>query len=79
MIHHGKKTLTTNQGIPVAENQNSLTAGQRGPVLLQDVHLIEKLAHFDRGLVPEHVVHAKGAELTGISRAHRSMAAFTKA
>ena len=37
-----KKPLTTNQGVPVADNQNSLTAGQRGPVLLQDVHLIEK-------------------------------------
>ena len=48
-----KKTLTTNQGIPVADNQNSLTAGQRGPVLLQDVHLIEKLAHFDRERIPE--------------------------
>lgn len=39
------KNLATNQGVPVADNQNSLTVGQRGPVLLQDVHLIEKLAH----------------------------------
>jgi len=56
-----KKTLATNQGIPVADNQNSLTAGQRGPVLLQEVHLIEKLAHFDRERIPERVVSAKGA------------------
>jgi catalase len=56
-----KKPITTNQGIPVADNQNSLTAGQRGPVLLQDVHPIEKLAHFDRERIPEHVVQAKGA------------------
>ncbi|MFZ1898284.1 MAG: catalase [Methanoregula sp.] len=43
-----KKTLTADQGVPVADNQDSLTAGQRGPVLMQDVHLIGKLAHFDR-------------------------------
>jgi catalase len=42
------KHLTTNQGVPVSDNQNSLTVGQRGPVLLQDVHLIEKLAHLIR-------------------------------
>jgi catalase len=60
-----KKTLTTEQGIPVADNQNSLTTGQRGPVLLQDVHLIEKLAHFDRERIPERVVHAKGAGAHG--------------
>ncbi len=52
--------LTTNQGVPVADNQNSLTVGERGPVLLEDVHLIEKLAHFDRERIPERVVHAKG-------------------
>ena len=74
-----KKTLTTNQGIPVADNQNSLTAGQRGPVLLQDVHLIEKLAHFDRERIPERVVHAKGAGAHGYFQIHKSMAAFTKA
>ena len=49
MIHHGEKTLMTNQGIPVADNQNSLTAGQRGPLFVQDVRLIEKLAHFRPG------------------------------
>ncbi|MDD1757748.1 MAG: catalase, partial [Methanotrichaceae archaeon] len=53
--------LTTNQGVPVSDNQNSLTIGQRGPVLLQDVHLIEKLAHFNRERIPERVVHARGA------------------
>lgn len=52
--------LTTSAGAPVADNQNSLTAGSRGPVLLQDVHLIEKLAHQNRERIPERVVHAKG-------------------
>jgi len=74
-----KKTLTTNQGIPVADNQNSLTAGQRGPVLLQDVHLIEKLAHSDRERIPERVVHAKGAGAHGYFQVYKSMAPYTKA
>lgn len=56
-----KKTLTTNQGFPVADGQNSLSAGQRVPVLHQVVHLIEKLIHFDREWIPERVVHAKDA------------------
>src|SRR3972149_6675310 len=61
------KHLTTNQGAPVADDQNSLTVGQRGPVVLQDVHLIEKLAHFDSERIPERVVHAKGAGAHGYS------------
>jgi catalase len=74
-----KKTLTTNQGVPVADNQSSLTAGQHGPVLLQDIHLIEKLAHFDRERIPERVVHAKGAGAHGYFQVYKSMAPFTKA
>lgn len=74
-----KKTLTTDQGVPVADNQNSLTAGQRGPVLLQDVHLIEKLAHFDRERIPERVVHAKGAGAHGYFQVYKSMAEYTRA
>lgn len=53
------KTLTTAAGIPVPDNQTSLTAGQRGPTLLQDHYLLEKLAHFNRERIPERVVHAK--------------------
>ncbi|MBR7554786.1 catalase [Allobacillus sp. GCM10007491] len=60
-----KKRLTTSSGAPVGDNQNSITAGNRGPVLLQDVHLLEKLAHFDRERIPERVVHAKGAGAYG--------------
>ncbi|MDD1699295.1 MAG: catalase [Methanoregula sp.] len=74
-----KKTLTTNQGVPVTDNQNSLTAGQRGPVLLQDIPLIEKLAHFDRERIPERVVHAKGAGAHGYFRVYKNMALYTKA
>jgi catalase len=53
-------TLTTAGGAPVPDNQNSITAGARGPVLLQDWQLIEKLAHQNRERIPERVVHAKG-------------------
>lgn len=59
-----KKKLTAANGRPIADNQNSQTAGQRGPVMLQDPWLIEKLAHFDREVIPERRMHAKGSELT---------------
>jgi len=72
-----EKHLTTNQGVPVSDNQNSLTVGRRGPVLLQDVHLIEKLAHFDRERIPERVVHAKGAGAHGYFQVYKSMAKYT--
>ena len=55
-----KKKLTTSAGAPIADNQNSLTAGSRGPVLMQDYQLIEKLAHQNRERIPERAVHAKG-------------------
>ena len=60
-----KKTLSTAFGAPVGEDQNTLTAGDRGPALMQDVHLLEKMAHFDRERIPERVVHAKGAGAGG--------------
>ncbi len=59
------KTLTTTAGRPVADNQNSVTAGPRGPVLIQDFQLIEKMAHFNRERIPERVVHAKGSGAHG--------------
>jgi catalase len=55
-----KPMMTMAFGRPVEDNQHSLTAGQRGPILVQDHHLIEKMAHFNRERVPERVVHAKG-------------------
>jgi len=74
-----RKQLTTNQGVPITDNQNSLTVGERGPVLLQDVQFIEKMAHFDRERIPERVVHAKGAGAHGYFQVYKSMAAYTKA
>ena len=53
-----RATLTTSSGMPVADNQNSITAGPRGPVLMQDFHLLEKLAHQNRERIPERTVHA---------------------
>lgn len=71
--------LTTNQGAPVGDNQHSRTAGQRGPTVLEDYHLIEKIAHFDRERIPERVVHARGAGAHGVFRVEHSMKAHTKA
>jgi catalase len=74
-----KKKLTTSWGAPVGDNQNSITAGQRGPVLIQDVHLLEKLAHFNRERVPERVVHAKGAGAFGTFTVTNDISKYTKA
>ena len=57
--------LTTAVGNPVGDNQNSLSAGPRGPLLIQDYHLLEKMAHFNRERIPERVVHAKGSGAYG--------------
>ena len=76
---HTKKTLTTSFGAPVADNEHSLTAGDRGPVLLQDYQLIEKLAHSDRERIPERVVHAKGAGAFGYFEATADMSTHTRA
>jgi len=72
-------TLTTTFGAPVPDNQNSLTAGPRGPVLIQDFHLIEKLAHFNRERIPERVVHAKGAGAYGTFRVTADVSKWTQA
>jgi catalase len=71
--------LTTASGIPVADNQNSLSAGPRGPLLLQDFHLIEKLQHFNRERIPERVVHAKGSGAHGTFTVTHDISAYTKA
>ena len=60
-----RQRMTTAAGVPVADNQNSITAGPRGPVLMADHQLMEKMAHFNRERVPERVVHAKGAGAYG--------------
>eukprot|EP00753_Platysulcus_tardus_P019219 PLAT7073.1.p2 GENE.PLAT7073.1~~PLAT7073.1.p2 ORF type:complete len:536 (-),score=273.51 PLAT7073.1:180-1697(-) len=71
--------LTTLGGCPIDDNQNSLTAGVAGPVLISDTHLIEKLAHFDRERIPERVVHAKGAGAFGYFEVTHDISEFTKA
>ncbi|HEY9046943.1 MAG TPA: catalase, partial [Ohtaekwangia sp.] len=71
--------LTTNTGAPVGDNQNSKTVGQNGPTLLEDIHLVEKLAAFDRERIPERVVHARGAGAHGEFIAADNFSAFTKA
>ena len=73
------KKLTTAFGIPVADDQNSMTAGERGSVLIQDAHLLEKLAHFDRERIPERVVHAKGAGAYGYFEVTADVTKYTKA
>jgi catalase len=71
--------ITTASGIPVADNQNSVSAGRRGPLLLQDFHLIEKLQHFNRERIPERVVHAKGSGAYGTFTVTHDITRFTKA
>jgi len=74
-----KKLLTTAHGAPVADNQNSLTAGPRGPALMQDTHLFEKMAHFNRERIPERVVHAKGAGAYGTFTVTHDITKYTRA
>ena len=75
----GASLLTTGHGSPIDDNQNSLTVGPSGPILLQDVALIDKLAHFDRERIPERVVHAKGAGAHGYFEVTHSVAEYTRA
>jgi catalase len=74
-----KPVLTTTGGAPVADNQNTITAGPRGPVLLQDYYLLEKLAHQNRERIPERVVHAKGSGAHGTFTVTRDISSYTKA
>src|SRR5438445_13190418 len=73
------KTMTTAAGAPIPENQHSQSAGPRGPLLLQDMHLIEKLAHFARERIPERVVHAKGSGAYGTLTVTHDISKHTKA
>ena len=74
-----KKRLTTAAGAPVPDNQNTMTAGPRGPVLLQDVWLLEKLAHFDREVIPERRMHAKGSGAYGAFTVTHDITRYTRA
>src|ERR1700674_3321895 len=72
-------TMTTSSGAPVADNQNSITAGPLGPVLMQDFHLLEKLAHQNRERIPERTVHAKGSAAYGTLTITNDISKYTKA
>ncbi len=74
----GRK-LTTNLGVPVADNQNSLKAGVRGPALLEDFILREKITHFDHERIPERIVHARGSGAHGYFECYKSMESVTRA
>ena len=71
--------LTTNQGVPVNDNQNSLKAGPRGATLMEDFIFREKMTHFDHERIPERVVHARGTAAHGYFQVYESMAKYTKA
>ena len=74
-----ERALTTNQGVPVADNQNSLKAALRGPTLLEDFILREKITHFDHERIPERVVHARGSGAHGYFECYESLADVTRA
>jgi catalase len=71
--------LTTNQGVPISDNQNSLRGGARGPTLLEDFVLREKITHFDHERIPERIVHARGSGAHGFFQPTKSLSRLTKA
>ncbi|MBK6805962.1 MAG: catalase [Betaproteobacteria bacterium] len=78
-VDSGGRVLTTNQGVPVADNQNSLKAGFRGPALLEDFILREKITHFDHERIPERIVHARGSGAHGYFECYASLTKLTSA
>jgi catalase len=78
-INSAGQVLTTNQGVPVANNQDSLKAGLRGPTLLEDFILREKITHFDHERIPERIVHARGSGAHGFFEAYEALPALTRA
>src|SRR6187402_3153480 len=71
--------MTTDQGLKINDDQNSLKAGERGATLLEDFILREKITHFDHERIPERIVHARGAAAHGVFQVYESMSAVTKA
>ena len=77
--HGDRPTLTTNQGTPVSDNQNSLRANSVGPTLLEDFALREKITHFDHERIPERIVHARGTGVHGFFELTESLEQYTTA
>ncbi|MEO7411592.1 MAG: catalase [Sphingomicrobium sp.] len=75
----GGEVLTTNHGVPISDNQNSLKAGERGPSLLEDFQLREKIFHFDHERIPERIVHARGSGAHGVFEATADISDLSKA
>ena len=73
------QSLTTNQGLPVSDNQNSLRSGTRGPTLLEDLIFREKITHFDHERIPERIVHARGSGAHGFFQPYKSLSKLTRA
>jgi catalase len=78
-VDSSARALTTNQGVMVADNQNSLKAGLRGPTLLEDFILREKITHFDHERIPERIVHARGSGAHGFFECYQPLTKFTRA
>jgi catalase len=78
-VDSGGRVMTTNFGQPIADNQHSLKAGLRGPALLEDFILREKITHFDHERIPERIVHARGSAAHGYFECYASMAQYTRA
>jgi len=78
-VDPAERVITTNQGVPVADNQHSLKAGLRGPTLLEDFILREKISHFDHERIPERVVHARGSAAHGYFEAYDNFGELTRA
>jgi catalase len=78
-VDSSRRALTTNQGVSVADNQHSLKAGLRGPTLLEDFILREKITHFDHERIPERIVHARGSAAHGVFECYQSLHAYTRA
>ncbi|MFT3699995.1 MAG: catalase [Kofleriaceae bacterium] len=76
---HSETPLTTNQGVPISDDQNTLRAGIRGPSLLEDFHFLEKMTHFDHERIPERIVHARGSAAHGTFVAYKAAAKYTRA
>ncbi|MBE8720914.1 catalase [Sphingobacterium pedocola] len=79
LIDNSDKLLTTNDGVAIHDNNNTLKAGERGPSLLEDFVMLDKMAHFDRERIPERVVHARGSGAHGIFEATEDISQYTKA
>jgi catalase len=73
------QALRTNQGVKIADNQNTLRAGPRGPSLLEDFIMREKITHFDHERIPERIVHARGSAAHGVFQVYESLSEYTKA